>query len=426
MNALKKLVLCSSRNTRLLAFAFLGFSASAQADTTNEAKSQALFMGSNILIRYKNALYPVVDLNGSYWVIEVNGERREIPTKTDHLEIKVVPAMKLTHTSAAISHLVAERDYTPPNDPSTRLTRDIAESEKLNFGYQVLNNQVAALIDTPITHNSLSNIATPFMFAEADLHELQQGSALAGIRTGSEIVIASPTRSQMRNTSDKPMPRLQPDPMKRCTDDAACPWALMRCGSASISTPTMSSRGRMSSPIRCSERRDEARHGPKPHLRHGPPSDRPPAADHRSPGGRIPPNFEKVSFQLHLYEGQKEIATNVSSKRVDLTSDEAFEYLKLEYLAAHKGETLAAAPLMGTLPASFPETVRSGRYSGDYYVRISKDGIPEGVFRDASGKESLNDSTLETIVQNIRFQPALKKGVPVEAIAPLNLHRLEF
>jgi hypothetical protein len=142
--------------------------------------------------------------------------------------------------------------------------------------------------------------------------------------------------------------------------------------------------------------------------------------------GGFPPNFEKVSFQLHLYEGQKEIATNVSSRRVDLTSDEAFEYLKMEYQAAHKGETLAAAPLMGTLPASFPETVRSGRYSGDYYVRISKDGMPEGVFRDASGTESLNDPTLEEIVRNIRFEPALEKGTPVEAMAPVNLHRLEF
>ncbi|HEY1764222.1 MAG TPA: hypothetical protein VGF85_04810, partial [Opitutaceae bacterium] len=181
MNALKKFVWYGSRNARLLAFAFLGISASAQADAMNETKSQALFMGSNILIRYKNALYPVVDLNGSYWVIEVNGERREIPTRTEHLEIKVVPAMKLTHTSAAISHLVAERDYTPPNDPSVRLTRDMAEAEKLNFGYQVLNNQAAALLNSPASHNAQLNNGTPYQFAEADLGELQGGSGISGI-----------------------------------------------------------------------------------------------------------------------------------------------------------------------------------------------------------------------------------------------------
>ena len=142
--------------------------------------------------------------------------------------------------------------------------------------------------------------------------------------------------------------------------------------------------------------------------------------------GGFPPNFEKVSFQLHLYEGQKEIATNVSSKRVDLTQEEAFEYLKIDYLNTHKGETLAATPVAGIAPTNLSQAVKDGQFAKNIYVRVSKDGLPEGIFRDSVGRDSINDPALEDIVNKIRFQPALDKGSPVEGITPVNLKSLEF
>src|ERR1035438_3233767 len=86
---------------------------------------------------------------------------------------------------------------------------------------------------------------------------------------------------------------------------------------------------------------------PRPNTSQVPP---PPVAVHFYEEG-FPPAFELQGFDVHLYNRGEEVATNVSPKRVELTRDEAFEYIKMEYISAHKGDTLAAVPVMGKLPA---------------------------------------------------------------------------
>jgi hypothetical protein len=76
--------------------------------------------------------------------------------------------------------------------------------------------------------------------------------------------------------------------------------------------------------------------------------------------GGLPFNFDLIDFQLHVYNQGVEVATNVSSKRVELTRDEAFEYVKMEYLGAHKGETLPAMAVMGICRQTCPHTSRTG------------------------------------------------------------------
>lgn len=427
MNALRNIRRFPPANAWFSGIVFVSVCALAGADTRDDAKTHALFMGSNIMIRYKNTLYPVQDLNGSSWVIEVNGERREIPTRSDRLEIKAVPAMKLTQVSATINHLVAARDYTTDNDPTVRLTRDIASAEALNFSYQVLNNQVAALTEAPTSQIASQNIRTPGMFSESDLHELEGGTAISGIATNSQKVAASDAaianeKSAIENYTQDSAGNDQEMYGRR---GLSLGYDAMRV-SFDLNTDHVIKRPYIVTYTMFREK------GTKPgmvrNLIYGinlHQIDPRPQTIEVLEGG-FPPNFEIVSFQLHLYEGRKEIATNVSSKRVDLTRDEAFEYLKLDYLAAHKGETLSASPLMGSLPGTFPEIAKSGRYAGDFFVRVSKDGVPEGIFRDSSARTAIDDPALEQIVNKIRFQPALNKGDPVEGLASVNLNRLDL
>jgi hypothetical protein len=140
--------------------------------------------------------------------------------------------------------------------------------------------------------------------------------------------------------------------------------------------------------------------------------------------GGFPPGFEVQDFQLHLYERGDEVATNVSQKRVPLTSDEAFEYVKMEYVGAHANATLPAAPAMGNLPADLPAQLASGKYGATYYVRISREGLVEGAFLDADCSRRVEDPYLESVVKGIRFKPALDKGKPVGGVAPLKLSQL--
>ena len=100
--------------------------------------------------------------------------------------------------------------------------------------------------------------------------------------------------------------------------------------------------------------------------------------------GGFPQGFEVVDFQLHLYNQGEEVATSVSPKRVPLTRDEAFEYVLMEYVGAHRGDTLDAVPLMGKLPADLPSRLAEGKYSATLYVKVSKDGLASEAFQDAS------------------------------------------
>jgi hypothetical protein len=109
---------------------------------------------------------------------------------------------------------------------------------------------------------------------------------------------------------------------------------------------------------------------------------------------------------------------------VELTRDEAFEYVKMEYLGSHRGSTLPAVPAMGQLPADLPTRLAAGKYAETFYVRVSKDGVPEDVFADAACTKKVDDAYIVTLLGRVRFKPALAEGKPIEAVAPLNLNKL--
>jgi hypothetical protein len=140
--------------------------------------------------------------------------------------------------------------------------------------------------------------------------------------------------------------------------------------------------------------------------------------------GGFPFNFDLIDFQLHVYNKGVEVATNVSSKRVELTRDEAFEYVKMEYLGAHKGETLPAVAVMGKLPADLPARLANGSYAGTFYVRVSKDGLADEPYADTACTQKIADPYLMSVVKSIRFKPALELGKPVEGTAAVNLNQL--
>jgi len=140
--------------------------------------------------------------------------------------------------------------------------------------------------------------------------------------------------------------------------------------------------------------------------------------------GGFPAGYVLESFELHLYNNGVEVATNIAPNYVALTRDEAFEYIKIEYLAAHKTDTLTAQPVMGKLPADFAVFRAEGKYAPVYYVRVTKEGIPGEAFTDPSCSQKLRDPYVESIVKAVRFKPALDKGTPIDSVAPLSLAHL--
>jgi hypothetical protein len=109
-----------------------------------------------------------------------------------------------------------------------------------------------------------------------------------------------------------------------------------------------------------------------------------------------------------------------------MTRDEAFEYVKMEYLSVHRGDTLPPVPVMGNLPADLPTMIAIGKYPDTFYVHVTTHGLPGDLFADDACTKPISDPYLETAVRGLLFKPALAHGKPVEGVAAVNLAKLQI
>jgi hypothetical protein len=141
--------------------------------------------------------------------------------------------------------------------------------------------------------------------------------------------------------------------------------------------------------------------------------------------GGLPPGYTLEKYQIHLYNAGREIASDVAPQRVVLTRDDAFAYMKIEYLSTHKGETLTTVPALGKLDKMARSTLTDPQLKGAYFVKVSKEGLPLEAFTDEACSQPV-EAAVGTAVTGIRFYPALNKGKPVEGVARLVLAELSI
>jgi len=384
----------------------------------SETKTHTLFMGADISVGLDRQLYAVNDVSGSSWVIVVNGKARVVSAKSGTIDLKI-SSLKLTDLSATLAGLDAKPAYSAKNDPSTRLTKAMANAADVNAGYQAsVSQSQASLVQAQNNAQYIANTnnrdapaiaaAGGFPMVMSPAFGPLNANVMTGIRTTDldQVTVSAGSEIEMNGGA------------------AASPGY-----DAMEVTFVASSEHRLNNPyvVTISQLHEK---GTKPGLvrklvfaKALHPIDSNPTTVHFFEEG-FPPAFELQSFEVHLYDRGVEIATNVSSKRVELTRDEAFEYVMVEYIGAHKGETLPALPAMGSLPADLPALLAEGKYGATYYVKVSKDGLARGIFLDPGCSEKTGDPYLESAVKNIRFKPGLDKGRPVDGIAPLKLGQL--
>jgi len=141
--------------------------------------------------------------------------------------------------------------------------------------------------------------------------------------------------------------------------------------------------------------------------------------------GGFPLGFEIEELQVHLYNDGREIPTDVSQKRVPLSRDEAFEYLKIDYFRGHKADTVPATPAVGRPDRQ--ELARLGPKLADavYYVKVDREGRPGGVFADEECSQPA-DTAAAALAGAVRYYPALENGKTVDGVAHLVLSHLEL
>ena len=131
-----------------------------------------------------------------------------------------------------------------------------------------------------------------------------------------------------------------------------------------------------------------------------------------------PTGFHITNYSINLYAHGQEIATNLSPSRLELTQEEAYQYVVADYLASHQGETHPPAAVLMAPRSELNSYQPPSALATPVYVSVSRDGKVEAVSSDPSQTTGVNP-TVRAALEKFRFIPALDKGVPVAGRAKL-------
>jgi hypothetical protein len=349
---------------------------------------------------------------GSSFVILVNGKDVQIPMKEKKVPMRVKPILRMADISADVGDLKGTRAYTPEHDPVALFTKNTAHEANL-----AAQQDFAGDVASQRYYQEAWKIqSTDHSFSATNPIQAGQGNPL---QTSMERIALAERQNNLTlstNAANKPMDNLG-NSMGNDQFDAM------------EYTFELSSEKPLNNPYVVIVTRFQEKDA-KPgfsgvHIFAQ-------ALDPIGPkakkidllAGGLPPGFLPISYQIHFYNQGVEVASNVASDRVALTREEAFQYIKMEYISGNKGATLPAVPAMGDVPADLRERLSLGQYDRTYYVRVSKEGLARDAFLDEGCSQRAEDPYLMSIFREARFKPALKNGVPVEATVPLKLHQL--
>jgi len=407
------------------------------------SKTHTLFMGADISVNLDKDLYAVRDVVGSSWVIDINGKDKVVSTREAPHNLKITPVLKLTEVSATITGFKKEAAYSFDNDPSVIITRGLTRAATTNSMLIGISQDAQHKADT--IGNSALGAAS--LLATSDSQFGDSARLFTAMTTPAITHPAHLPPGTFFPPSNPLVPTTLGDgmSMSMALANQAATAAASQAASGPEPAGRLTTQGLDAMDVEFDISSATPLYNPyvvtitrfhdtraKPgqvkslvYARALDPIDSHVSHVHFSEDG-FPFSYELVDFQLHIYNRGVEIATNLSAKRVELTRDEAFEYVKMEYIGAHRTDTLPAVPAMGRLPAELPNRLAAGKYTETFFVRVSKDGLAQEPFVDVACSKRIDDPFLEAVVRSLRFKPALAHGEPVEGITALNLTKLQF
>jgi hypothetical protein len=429
-------------------------------------KTHTLFMGADIAINLDRDLYRVRDVFGSNWVIDINGREREISAKQAPFNLKITPTLKLTESSATIVGFKRVQAYSYANDPSVLLTRGMSTAASTSADLMAVAQNSQGVADAENSH-SLGGMAflagsddqfgdtammTTAQYAYANSHPTTTTGGFPNASSTAPTTTTSTVGNPMPPDLTVPQQDLYKLMFINPTQQLNVAITQQAAGTAERQTANgnepagkIATGGLDAMDVEFDIRSGKPLQNPYvvTMTRFRPPGAKPgmvqnmvyaqslhPIDEHLSHvhfvEEGLPFGYELLDFQLHIYNRGEEIATNIAADRVELTRDEAFEYVKMEYIGAHQKDTLAAAPAMGKLPADLPSKLGQGKYADAFYVKVSKDGLANEAYADPACTKRIDDPYLDSVVKRIRFKPALNVGKPVDGVATLKLGQLEI
>jgi hypothetical protein len=377
---------------------------------TAEPKPYTLYMGADLDVQHGKEFLRVQDVVGDSLVATVDGKVRTISTTEGPVSLRVQHSLKLDRTTVTISDLKSERAYSPANDPWRKWANrgtmaDTGAAERQFLDAQAARDLNAARASNPGLGRAQEVFAAQQPAMQAAYDSAANNFNQAGVDAGGDLynpgLMAQQTQDEL---AKKLFDAMEVDFTVSAPEPLADPYVVLLAQYHVPAEPKGTAHNWIYAKALDSI------------------NDRP-RRIHVLKGG-FPPGFELEKLAVHLYSRGREIATNVAEKRLELTRDEAFQYTVIDYLARHKDVTLPPVLAMGRLAADARQHLSAGQLHQTYFVKVTKDGLPEDAFLDPSCLHRVDDPSLRAVIRELRFTPALLKGQPVAAVASLNLDDL--
>lgn len=373
------------------------------------ATVKVLFMGTDVGVWHQRSFRRVLTVEGSSFVLDVDGRRVRVPIEDRSLRFKLEPSLKLADASASVAKLKGERAYAPGSDP--RRKYDSASGAAAG---------AAAVADLATAQVAFAQETYAIAVGAANAPGAQPGAVMAAEIAGARLADANaalgPALDQGRSEMNNPaafVDRPQAEHAAENYDAMAVEFEL--------SSEVPLARPHLVVLTRYRER--GAPPGSEQSMIYArsldPIDTRPRKIAVRQPG--YPKGFELEEYRLHLYNDGVEVATNVSSRRVPLAADEAFQYLVMEHISANKQATLPAVPLVGQLPTDLRTRLTAEQFGRTYHLKVAKDGRALGAYLDKNAARAVEDAYLAAVLRRILFKPALTQGRPVESVCAIRL-----
>lgn len=389
---------CLSGCLWLAAFTLL--SAAETSPPAGPAKTHVIFMGADLDVQREKKFYRVEDVVGSEFKIRIGQKEFYVPTRNRTTSLKVNNSLKLASASVQLDDLRGEETYTPANDPRLKFNARAGAGSALQAA-----NDWSVARQGEAERSLVSASGGPPEFGKQYQNIVDQEKD------------RQYTLNQQIGTNYDSVPAL--------ANELALELAEKNFDAVEVAFK-ISSPVELDNPYMVVLVEFQPR-GAKPgesslliHAKALDPIDAKPRLITMREGG-LPVGFKLLRHEVHIYNRGREIATNASSKRVELTRAEAQQYLVIEHLGAHKGGTLPAAAVPGTLPLAQRRQLSLDQLNRTFYVKISKDGDLLGAYGDEACSQPLEDAGTLTALGDVFFQPALDQGKPVEGAVKLRL-----
>jgi hypothetical protein len=382
------------------------------AEAPASTKAHVLFMGADLEVQRDKKYYRVEDVVGSELKIRVGSKEVLVPTRGRTTGLKVGHALKLAAASVKLDDLRSGPAYTTANDPARKA---IAASGSAGGAAALQDLAQGQMVMMATAEAHAANLASIYANNPEAREEAQAAADRMRVDLReAELAAAAASQSVMYSSQNSAAAHADRMQGERAEGDHDAMEVSFK-----VSSPTELDDPHLLVLFRFQAR--DARPGDEGMVIHAqsldPIGPKPRYVRVRQAG--LPRGFKYLDCEVHIFNRGLEVATDASSKRLELTREEARQYVVIEHVGANKGATVPAAAVAGTLAPGRLKELTVDQLNRLCFAKVGADGALLGLYADEACTLQVEDAATLAIAGDVLFKPALVRGQPVAGVARL-------